>query len=35
MMESKHKGKPLKYIVIPHDIIADNMSLEGVAKRAG
>lgn len=32
---AKHGGKPWKYVLIPHDIIADNMSLEGLAKRAG
>ena len=30
---AKHGGRPWKYALIPHDIIADNMSLEGLAKR--
>jgi type III restriction enzyme len=29
---AKHGGKPWKYALIPHDIIADNMSLEGLAR---
>jgi type III restriction enzyme len=29
---AKHGGKPWKYALIPHDIIADNMSLERLAK---
>jgi len=29
---AKHGGKPWKYALIPHDIIADNMTLEGMAK---
>jgi type III restriction enzyme len=28
---AKHGGKPWKYALIPHDIIADNMSLTGLA----
>jgi type III restriction enzyme len=30
---AKHGGKPWKYALIPHDIIADNMSLERLGKR--
>lgn len=29
---AKHGGKPWKYKVIAHDVIADNMTLEGLAK---
>ena len=29
---AKHGGKPWKYALIPHDIIADNMTLERLAK---
>ena len=29
---AKHGGKPWKYALIPHDIIADNMSLERLGK---
>jgi type III restriction enzyme len=29
---AKHGGKPWKYVLIPHDIIADNMTLQGLAK---
>ena len=25
-----YSGKPWKYVLIPHDIIAENMSLEGI-----
>ena len=32
---AKHGGKPWKYVLIPHDIIADNMSLDGLAARGG
>ncbi len=28
-----YKGKPWKYLLIPHDMIADNMTLEGLAKQ--
>jgi type III restriction enzyme len=28
-----HGGKPWKYILIPHDIIAENMTLVGIAKQ--
>lgn len=31
----KHGGKPWKYVLIPHDAIAENMSLEGLAKMYG
>jgi type III restriction enzyme len=30
-----YNGKPWKYVLIPHDAIADNMSLEGLAERYG
>lgn len=30
---SKHGGKPWRYVLIPHDAIADNMTLEGLAGR--
>jgi type III restriction enzyme len=30
---AKHGGKPWKYKVIAHDVIADNMTLEGIASR--
>ena len=29
----EHGGKPWKYILIPHTAIAENMTLEGLAKR--
>jgi type III restriction enzyme len=29
---AKHGGKPWKYALIPHDIIADNMTLDGMAR---
>ncbi len=29
---AKHGGKPWKYALIPHDIIADNKTLEGLAR---
>lgn len=29
---AKHGGKPWKYVLIPHDRIADNMSLEALAR---
>ncbi len=29
---AKHGGKPWKYALIPHDIIADNMTLQGMAQ---
>jgi len=28
---AKHKGKPWKYLLIPHDAIAENMSIKGLA----
>jgi len=31
----KHKGKPWKYLLIPHDAIQENMSLEGFAAKFG
>lgn len=30
---SKHGGKPWKYLLIPHDNVDENMSLEGLAKQ--
>jgi type III restriction enzyme len=30
---AKHSGKPWKYLLIPHDAIADNMTLEGLAAK--
>jgi type III restriction enzyme len=30
--ESKHKGKPWKYLLIPHDAIKSNMTIDGLAK---
>jgi len=30
---SKHGSKPWKYLLIPHDVIAENMTLTGVAQR--
>ncbi len=32
---SEHGGKPWKYVLIPHDGIMDNMSLEGLAAKFG
>jgi type III restriction enzyme len=29
---NQHGGKPLKYLLIPHDIVAENMSLAGLEK---
>jgi type III restriction enzyme len=29
--EKKHGGKPWKYLLIPHDAIADNKTLQGLA----
>lgn len=31
--EQKHGGKPWRYLLIPHDAIADNMTLAGLANR--
>jgi type III restriction enzyme len=28
-----HAGKPWTYVLIPHDVIAENMTLAGLAKR--
>jgi type III restriction enzyme len=28
-----YKGKPWKYLLIPHDLIADNITLEWLASR--
>lgn len=30
---AKHNGKPWKYLLIPHDGVAENMSLEGLAQQ--
>jgi len=30
-----HGGKPWRYVLIPHDVIAENMTLNGLAKRYG
>ena len=30
---ASYKGKPWKYLLIPHDAIADNMTLAGLAAR--
>jgi len=29
----KHKGKPWVYVLIPHDAIAENMTIKGLADR--
>ncbi len=29
----KHNGKPWLYVLIPHDAIAENMTLKGLADR--
>jgi len=31
--ETANKGKPWRYLLIPHDAIADNMTMAGLAKR--
>ena len=31
--ENAHDGKPWRYLLIPHDAIADNMSLGGLASK--
>jgi type III restriction enzyme len=31
--ENANQGKPWRYLLIPHDAIADNMSLDGLAKQ--
>jgi len=31
--ELKHGGKPWQYILIPHDVIAENMTLDGLAQQ--
>ena len=28
---AKHGGKPWRYLLIPHDVVAENMTLEGLA----
>jgi type III restriction enzyme len=30
---AKHNGKPWKYLLIPHDAIADNMTVKGLAAK--
>lgn len=30
-----HGGKPWRYVLIPHDVISDNMTLTGLAGRFG
>jgi type III restriction enzyme len=30
-----YKGKPWQYVLIPHDVIAENMSLKGLADQFG
>ena len=30
---AKHGGKPWKYLLIPHDAISENMTIEGLAER--
>lgn len=32
---SQHQGKPWKYLLIPHDSVAENMTLEGLMKQYG
>jgi len=32
---AKHGGKPWHYLLIPHDAIADNMTLAGLYERLG
>jgi type III restriction enzyme len=29
----KHGGKPWKYVLIPHDVIKENMTLKGLSDR--
>jgi hypothetical protein len=31
--EQANKGKPWRYLLIPHDAIADNMTLDGLVKQ--
>ena len=30
-----HGGKPWRYVLIPHDVIAENMTLSGLARQFG
>jgi type III restriction enzyme len=30
-----HGGKPWRYVLMPHDAVAENMSLDGLAARYG
>ena len=30
---AKHGGKPWRYLLIPHDVVAENMTLEGLAEQ--
>jgi len=32
---TSHGGKPWRYVLIPHDVIAENMTISGLAKRYG
>ena len=32
---ASHKGKPWRYVLIPHDAVTENMSLDGLAARYG
>lgn len=32
---SQHGGKPWKYVLIPHDLVAENMTLKGLVQAAG
>ena len=32
---ASYRGKPWRYVLIPHDAIADNMTLGGLAARYG
>lgn len=27
----KHGGKPWKYLLVPHDVVAENMTVKGIA----
>jgi type III restriction enzyme len=33
--ETENNGKPWRYVLIPHDAIADNMTVAGLAKSFG
>ncbi len=32
---TQHGGKPWKYVLIPHDLVAENMTLGGLVKASG